>query len=111
VARRIGADVNVPEFANVFALLAVQLRQTDADEALIRGYYEGLQDLELELLKAAAEWLSHGAVVPQNERMADLSVSNSLSGRDRELDKVPAVGDPTHMAQLGTGDRVSAGEG
>src|SRR6202171_2751720 len=42
---------------------------------------------------------------------ADVSVSNSLSGRDWELDKVPAVGDPTHIVQLGTGDRVSAGEG
>jgi hypothetical protein len=36
-------------------------------------------------------------------------VSNSLSGRDRELDKVPAVGDPTHIVQLGTGDRVVLG--
>src|SRR2546426_2899841 len=26
-----------------------------------------------------------------------LSVSNSLSGRDWELDQVPAVGDPTHI--------------
>lgn len=49
------------EFADMFALLAVQLRQTDADEALIRGYYEGLQDLEPELLKAAADRLSRAA--------------------------------------------------
>src|SRR6266852_5806532 len=40
-----------------------------------------------------------------------LSVSNSLSGRHRELDQVPAVGDPTHIVQLGTGHRVSADEG
>jgi len=40
-----------------------------------------------------------------------LWVSNPLSGRDWELDKVPAVGDPTHIVQVGTGDRVSAGEG
>ena len=40
-----------------------------------------------------------------------LSVSNSLSGRHRELDQVPALGDPTHIVQLGTGHRVSAGEG
>jgi hypothetical protein len=53
--------VNVPEFANIFALLAVQLRQTDSDEAVIRGYYEGLQDLEPELLKAAAARLSRTA--------------------------------------------------
>lgn len=56
----------------MFALLAVQLRQTDADEALIRGYYEGLRDLEPELLKAAADRLfSRGGVVPENQRLAD----------------------------------------
>ena len=41
----------------------------------------------------------------------DVSVSNSLSGRDWELDQVPAVGDPTHIVQIGTGHRVSTGEG
>ena len=41
---------------------------------------------------------------------AELSVSNSLSGGDRELDEVPAVGDPTHLAQIGRGHRVSTGE-
>jgi hypothetical protein len=53
--------VTLREFADMFALLAVQLRQTDADEAVIRGYYEGLQDLEPELLKAAADRLARAA--------------------------------------------------
>ena len=39
-----------------------------------------------------------------------MSVSNSSSGRHWELDQVPAVGDPTHIVQLRTGDRVSARE-
>ena len=39
-----------------------------------------------------------------------LSVSNSLSGGDRELDEVPAVGDPAHVAQIGKGLRVSTDE-
>jgi hypothetical protein len=43
-------------------------------------------------------------------RFERVSVSNSLSGRQRELDQVPAVGDPAHIVRLGTGDRVSAGE-
>src|ERR1700730_4630528 len=42
----------------MFALLAVQLRQIEADEAVIRSYYEALQTLEPEFLKAAAERLS-----------------------------------------------------
>jgi hypothetical protein len=41
----------------------------------------------------------------------DVSVSNSLSGRHRELDQVPAVRDPAHIVQLSTSHRVSAGEG
>jgi hypothetical protein len=52
---------DIQEFTNIFALLAVQLRQTDADGALMRGYREGLQDLEPELLKAAAERLGRTA--------------------------------------------------
>ena len=39
-----------------------------------------------------------------------LSVSNSLSGGDRELDEVPAVGDPAHVAEIGKGLRVSTDE-
>ena len=41
----------------------------------------------------------------------DLCVSNSLSGRHRELDQVPAMGDPPHIIELGPGHRVSGGEG
>ena len=39
-----------------------------------------------------------------------LSVSNSLSGGDWELDEVPAVGDPAHVARIGKGLRVSTDE-
>ena len=50
--------MTLPEFADMFALLAVQIRQVDADEAVIRGYYEALQSLEPEFLRAAADRLS-----------------------------------------------------
>ena len=40
-----------------------------------------------------------------------LSVSNSWSGGDGELDEVPAVGDPAHMVQIGRDHRVVTGEG
>src|SRR5262245_6073079 len=39
-----------------------------------------------------------------------LLVSNSLSGRDRQLNEAPAVGHPTHLVQIGRGHRVSVGE-
>ena len=40
-----------------------------------------------------------------------LSVSNSLSGGDWELDEVPAIADPAHMVQVGRDRRRSTGEG
>jgi hypothetical protein len=53
--------VTLPQFAATFAVLAVRLRYTDADEAVIRAYFDGLQDLELELLTAAADRLARAA--------------------------------------------------
>ena len=43
-------------------------------------------------------------------RLLDLSVSNSSSGRRWKLDHAPAVGDPTHMVEFGTGRRAFARE-
>ena len=40
-----------------------------------------------------------------------VSVSNSWSGGDGEQDKIPAMGDPAHMIQVGRERRVSTGEG
>src|SRR6267378_2657389 len=40
-----------------------------------------------------------------------LSVSNSLSGGDWEVDEVPAMADPAHMVQVGRDRRLSTGEG
>lgn len=50
--------MTLSEFSEVFALLAKQLRQTDADEADIRAYYTALRDLELEFLQMAAKRLA-----------------------------------------------------
>lgn len=46
--------MTLSDFANVFAVLAVQLRATDADEITIKSYYEPLKDLELEFVQMAA---------------------------------------------------------
>jgi hypothetical protein len=40
----------------------------------------------------------------------NLSVLNSLSGCDRQLDEVPAMRDPPHLVQIGRGHRGSEGE-
>ncbi len=53
--------MTLDQFSDVFALLAVQLRATDADEATIRGYYQALKDLEIELVAEAARRLSQSA--------------------------------------------------
>lgn len=47
--------MTLAEFANVFGILALQLRFTDADEATIRAYYEALKDCELEFIQMAAQ--------------------------------------------------------
>ena len=45
------------------------------------------------------------------EKPDDLPVvSNSSSGRRWKLDHAPAVGDPTHMVEFGTGRRAFARE-
>lgn len=44
-------------------------------------------------------------------RNLTLSVSNSLSGGDRELDEIPAMGDPAHMMQVGGARHGSTREG
>src|SRR5438132_2265035 len=49
------------QFQEMFAKLAIQLRQTDGDEATIRSYYKALSDLEPEFVAMAAERLSKTA--------------------------------------------------
>lgn len=49
------------EFSDLFVLLATQLRQTDADEATVHGYYDALKDIEPEFLAAAAKELARSA--------------------------------------------------
>lgn len=49
------------EFADVFAMLAKQLRATDADQADIECYFKALADLEIEFVQMAAERLSQTA--------------------------------------------------
>lgn len=47
--------MTLERFAEIFALLAVQLRFTDADETTIRAYYEALKDIEPEFVAMAAD--------------------------------------------------------
>lgn len=50
--------MTLAQFSETFALLAVQLRATDTDEATIRGYYEALKDSPLEAVQAGARAFS-----------------------------------------------------
>lgn len=58
--------MTLQEFTPVFAVLALQLRATDADEPMVRAYYRVLAELEPELVQAAAERLAR-AVNSQGE--------------------------------------------
>lgn len=53
--------MNLQQFSEIFALLAVQLRFTDADEATIRGYYKALNNVEAEFVAMAAQRFATGA--------------------------------------------------
>lgn len=55
--------MTLQQFSEIFALLAVQLRFTDADEATIRGYFRALKDIEPELVAMAAERFALGASI------------------------------------------------
>lgn len=53
--------MTLAQFAEIFSLLAVQLRQIDADEATIRAYFDALKDIEPEFLAMAAKDLARSA--------------------------------------------------
>jgi hypothetical protein len=53
--------LTLSNFTPVFVALAVQLRQTDADELAIRAYYDALKDLEFEFVAMAAKSLAASA--------------------------------------------------
>lgn len=46
--------MELKDFANVFGILAMQLRATDADEATMRAYYHALKDHSLESVQGSA---------------------------------------------------------
>lgn len=55
------------EFVEIFALLAVQLQFSGADEATTKGYFKALSDLELELVAFAAQRFARGQLNAQGE--------------------------------------------
>ena len=59
---------------------------------------------------AKAQGVSDGTIRKIWRQHGLLSVSNLLSGRRWKLDHAPAVGDPTHMVEFGTGRRAFARE-
>lgn len=46
------------QFAEVFAILAMQLRAGDTTDVTIQAYYKILRDVNLELVKLAAEYIA-----------------------------------------------------
>jgi len=72
--------------------------------------------LDTRLRQAQAEKMApidlvSALVADERRRRRDrLSISNSLSGGDRELHEIPAVGDPTHPVQMRGSARASTGE-
>lgn len=86
------------EFSEIFALLAKQLRQTDADEADIDAYYRTLADLEPEFVAMAAvrlaktaEWFPKTSEWRQEASKAEVEQRALLAHRLRALHKAGVV--------------------
>lgn len=86
--------MTLPEFANVFATLAVQLRQTDADEVTIRSYFEVLKDCELGFVRLAAERFARTAEwFPKTSEWRAATIAIAIEQRDsqrEQLRRLPA---------------------
>lgn len=64
--------MTLQEFSEVFTPLAMQLRATDADEAMMRAYFIALKDVPLEFLAMAAQRLSkRGEWFPKTSEWLD----------------------------------------
>jgi hypothetical protein len=59
--------MTLSEFSEIFALLAVQLGDTAADELKIRAFYEALRDLDMELVAMAAQRLGRARLNADGE--------------------------------------------
>jgi ribosomal protein L12E/L44/L45/RPP1/RPP2 len=59
--------VNLQEFSQIFAMLAVQLGDTQADEIKIRAFHKALEDLDVELVAMAAQRLGRSALNAEGE--------------------------------------------
>jgi hypothetical protein len=49
------------QFAPIFAMLAIQLRERDADEGMALGFFEAMKDIEPEFVAMAAQRFAKGA--------------------------------------------------
>lgn len=93
--------MTLAEFGNIFGILALQLRCTDADEATIRAYYAALKDLTLELVQMAAERLArepgpNAAWFPKTAEWRDLVFTIA---RERRIDQQNRL---THLHRRGS---------
>ncbi len=102
--------------------LELALKASGCDQATVVHKPRLLSDNGSSYLSGdLAEWLDEQSMEhvrgapshPQTQGKIErwhLSVSNSSSGRRWKLDHAPAVGDPTHMVEFGTGRRAFARE-
>lgn len=103
--------MTLEQFADIFALLAVQLRQTDADEVTIRAYFKALQDIEPELLAMAAtrladtaEWFPKTSEWREAAARIERERTDELAARLRKLPKpLCSACDDTGWARVGEG--------
>jgi hypothetical protein len=96
--------MTLSQFSEIFALLAVQLRQTDADEATIRAYFETLKDIEPEYLAMAATEMAKGAEwFPKTSEWRRAAAKIKHDRRDKQVALLRDLESPLCLACSDTG--------
>lgn len=97
------------QFAEMFTLLAVQLRATDADEATIRGYYDALKDIEPEFLAMAAKEMARTAEwFPKTSEWRTKAAHIAQARRDEQAAMLRRLSSPLCVACADTGWALDA---
>lgn len=103
--------MTLQQFTEIFALLAVQLRFSDADEATIRGYFKALSDIEPELIAMAAQRFAQGdslndqgqAWFPKAPEWRALAFKIKTQRQDEQRAILRKLADPLCLACRDTG--------
>lgn len=97
------------QFSEIFALLAVQLRCTDAEDATVRAYHMALKDIEPEFVAMAAHRLARTAEwFPKTSEWREMAMTVAKDRRAELADRMRKLPAPLCAACDDTGWELAA---